>query len=170
VEQHTKDGALVLIAPSAAVTDVVADAKGAFWATKEATGARLHGPFPSVASLGTPASAVALALDADYLYFADTSAQQIRRAPRLPGNTQALAKESTPTIGSLAVDGNYVYWTADHGAPDGWALMRVSKCGGIPLTLGKGFARLTQLSFDDTYVYTAIVKSPTGSSLIRIAK
>lgn len=170
VEQRAASGLTTTIS-SPGTTNIVADGDNAYWTTSSDAGAAVHGPFPIVDPPLTAlaASAVAMAVDATHVYFADPAARLIRRIARAGGTLQSVAAESSTTIGSLAVNGDYVYWTADHGSAEGWVVMRAGKCGGLPLVLAKDLAELTQLSFDATYVYTVKLASARGE-LIRVAK
>jgi hypothetical protein len=170
IEKHDKaDARVLLTAPSPGTTNVVADGDEAYWAAKKGDTASLYGPFPGTDVLATASSIDALAIDAEYIYFANTKGRQLRRVSRRGGSSQAVATEPGTRVGSIALDGDYVYWTADRGSVDGWVLSRVAKCGGVPLTLLTVQPELTQLSFDASHLFVARV-SPTSAELISIAK
>lgn len=164
------DGAVLLNAPSPGTKDVVADGDTAYWVATKGDTTSLHGPFPSTDVIASGPSIEAVTLDAEYIYYADTASRQIRRVPRRGGSSQPVASELTKAIGTLAVSGDYVYWTADRGSVEGWSLMRVAKCGGVPLVLAKVQPQLTQLSFDASRVFVATVTSSSQAELVAIAK
>ncbi len=170
VEKHDTTGDNVISVFSSGTTNVVSDGDTAYWTTADDAGASLHGPFPETTTLTSVGSLVAIDVDATHLYFGDGAGRLIRRVPRAGGNTESVATEPSPTIGDVAINDTYVYWTAKRGGSDGWVVMRVSKCGGAPLTLARGLAELTTLSFDARYVYVAQVVDPAHGELIRIPK
>lgn len=169
VEKHAKDGTVLLTAPSPGTKNIVADGDQAYWVATKNDTTSLHGPFPSADVLVSGPAIDALAIDASHIYYADTVGRQIRRVARTGGSSQAVAGELATRIGTIALDGDYVYWTADRGSIEGWVLMRASKCGGVPITLATLQPELTQLSFDATRVFVARVATTTAE-LVSIAK
>lgn len=169
VESHTLDGTIKLKAPSPGTKNVVADGDEAYWVATVGDTTSLRGPFPESDVVVSARSIDAVALDVDYIYFGDSASRQIRRVPRSGGSSQPVASEPGTAIGAVAVDGDYVYWTADRG-PDGWAAMRVPKCGGVALTLATTQPALTQLSFDATRLFVARITTSTVADFVSLAK
>jgi hypothetical protein len=156
--------------PSPGTKTMVADGDVPFWLTAGADDVSLRGRVPTGEAklLATTSGADALTFDADYIYMADAGAKLILRVPRTGGNTESVATESGRAIGDIAVDGEYIYWTADRNGA--WMLLRVAKCGGLPLVLAKELAKPSQLSFDATSVFVAHYSNDSKSTLLRIPK
>lgn len=169
IEQRTKDGKLVVTAPFVGATSVVADGDKAYWVAVENEIASLYGPFPNATVLTSGPSIESPALDADHIYYADVQRRLIQRVPRGGGAAQSVASELSPRIGTLALDGDYVYWTADRPGEGGWSLMRASKCGGFAIALAKAQPPLGLLSFNSTHVFVARLSAP-APQLVAVSK
>lgn len=169
IEQRTKDGRLVVTAPFVGATGVVADGDRAYWVAVANEIASLYGPFPNATVLTSGPSIESPAVDADHIYYADVQRRLIQRVSRAGGAAQSVASELSPKVGTLALDGDYVYWTADRPGEGGWSLMRASKCGGVPIALAKAQPPLGLLSFNSTHVFVARLSAP-AAQLTAISK
>lgn len=113
--------------------------------------------------LGNPTS---LAIDATYVYWADSATRQIARAPKRGGAVMLIATASVGPVTALAVDDQHVYWLApDTAGATSQTLSKASKCGGgttiLATTLGAQY-----FVVDDTYVFMAQYDQP----FLRIVK
>lgn len=171
VEKHKDDGSFDTLYGSPGTTSVLADGDVPFWISKVTDGftlaTRPAGGESKV--LATVPAVDGIALDATYVYMADAATSRlIRRVPRNGGSSERVAVESGTAVSDLQLDGDYVYWTSLRAGA--WSLLRVAKCGGLPLLLVRDVAQLSQISFDDRYVYVASYANPNKSDLLRIAK
>ncbi|MBX3190102.1 MAG: hypothetical protein KF819_23955 [Labilithrix sp.] len=163
-----------LVLPRTGVIDVVAKGDEAFWLEETTGGTEIHSFTKAAAQLesriATAKEAKAAAVDATHVYFMDIGARQLRRVKHDGGNSESVASEAAASVQTdVFVDGEFVYWTADRGSVDGWVLMRVSKCGGLPLMLAKDLAQLSKLSADERFIYVVNRSGATGN-LFRFPK
>jgi hypothetical protein len=172
VERHSKASPVTgpVTVTEVGTTDVVADGEQAYWVSKKDGVASISGPFSNPHTLTSSPSIEAVALDSEHIYYVDRSVKQVRRVPRAGGPSQAIASELSNSIGTLALDGDYVYWSADHGSIDGVVVMRVAKCGGVPVALLKVQPNLGQISFDLKTVFISRLYTATRSEFLAFPK
>jgi hypothetical protein len=79
--------------------------------------------------------------------------------------------------GAIAVDSTYVYWTdidaAEGVLPGTGRVMRVSKCGGPPITLASaGMDEAVGIALDETSIYWTVdsLSNAMSGSVVRLAK
>ena len=107
--------------------------------------------------LGNPTS---LAMDATYVYWADSATRQIARVPKRGGAVMPITTAPVGPVTALAVDDQHVYWLApDTAGANSQTLSKASKCGGgttiLATTLGA-----QNFVVDDAYVFLAQYERP----------
>lgn len=115
----------------------------------------------SLATAGVPepvsAEPVAMALDADYVYWTQFVWGVVARTPKIGGATLEIASGQSPALG-IAVDDVNVYWGGKT------AIWRAPKAGGV-LTAIVEVARFSGgVAVDDTHVYWADAGDPMAPS------
>jgi hypothetical protein len=80
----------------------------------------LKAPVNGVAAttVSTGVDTVAVAVDTNFIYWANDQGGTIQKAPITGGPAQTIATSGGPGPWSIAVDANYIYW-ADQGKPAG---------------------------------------------------
>jgi len=114
-----------------------------------------------------------IALDADYVYWTDSSQGAILRVPKSGGNSDPIASgQDTPV--QIAIDGDFVYWTDTSDLGLG-SVMRASKDGGPATTLATGLGMGSDqhrgpwaIAIDDVAVYWTEIYG--RGAVMRVAK
>jgi outer membrane protein assembly factor BamB len=133
---------------------IAIDADNLYWSNGTDT---YQAPLAGGAPLSIGPAALALAVDAAYVYLAygDGSAGSVVRIPIGGGPATTLADSRPPSLVAVAVDATNVYWIEGDGTIGMGAVATMNKSGGTPVVLASGLQDPEAIAVDDTDVYFA---------------
>ncbi len=168
----TATGCLTTLAAGEDDSDRVAvDGTTVYWTNSNASGMVRSIPIGGGAATSLVTSIngpVGLALDANNVYFAVTSGNNLRSVPLGGGaSTTLLSGLSTPT--DVALDTSYVYWTQDVAMG---SIMRCLKTACVPMVVAPAQDEPRHVATDGVNVYWAdyvtgtVMQTPVGGGVL----
>jgi hypothetical protein len=151
----------VTLTPATA-RQIVSDATALYWIVPELDGILSVGKDGSNLSQIVTGDPGALAVDTNYLYWTDLTANAVYRANKDGSGVVTLASESAGS--AIALDGSNVYWGGDTMILE----CAISGCEGIPTTLASNQAGIAALAVDSTSVYWGT--SSLTYAVVKVAK
>jgi hypothetical protein len=116
--------------------------------------------WPSIESEHIPL----MVMDSEYIYFVHILGGFVRKVPLTGGNVITFA-EGLDYPNSIAIDGEYVYWSELGFHSAGGSIKKMPKEGGAITTLIEGLGEVGGIALDNDYLYWT-----EGDSVKKIAK